>query len=153
MKVLFSCTYRKFATHWTFLTWRWRRWWCICIKTPNFQHHSHPKTLSIYHQKALVFWQFWEITQSPLYFGEIENISHLLQIKVTLYRNVATNIWTNLHALTQRPLLFACSLSLNTQGSWVPAIPYNQLDQYHVYTGCPQKVGTNQWIMHFSLLK
>ena len=72
----------------------------------------------LYHQKPLVFWQFWEITQSPLYFGEIENISHLhvLQIKVTLYRNVATNVWTNLHALTQKPLLFACSCSPNTLG-------------------------------------
>ena len=43
-----------FATHGTFLTWRWRRW-RICIKTPNFQHHSHSRTLSIYHPKAFVF--------------------------------------------------------------------------------------------------
>ena len=35
----------------------------------------------------------------------------------TRFRNVATNIWTNLHDIIQRPLLFACSLPPNTQGS------------------------------------
>ena len=33
MKALFSCTHHTFATHGTFLTWRWRRW-RICINTP-----------------------------------------------------------------------------------------------------------------------
>ena len=134
MKVLFSCTHHKFATHWTFLTWRWRCW-RVCITTPNFQTNSHPNTLSIYlyyiFQRPLFLGTFcFGNTQSPLHFGEIEKNVHSLQIQGTLFRNVATNIWTHFHALNQRPLLFACSLSPNTQGLWVPAILYNQHDQH-----------------------
>ena len=57
MKVLFSCTPHTFTTHWTFLTYRR---WRVCIKTPNCQHQSHPKTLSILY-----------ITQRPRFSGTL----------------------------------------------------------------------------------
>ena len=152
MSCLFSCGH-IYETHWTFLTY-WR--WPVCIETPNCQHHSHPKYP--YHPKALVFGDVFlllEITQRPLHFGEIENISPSLKLKTPILET-----WTNLHAYTQIPIFLPVP-SLRILGVCEcqshPIIHMINHGSTHLssihQTVCPKQLVPISGLMHFSTRK